>query len=49
MGKHSKRDDDVKVEHKQHGCPIDQRRDAHTHTQKDWREVVDKADPFRKR
>lgn len=40
--------DDVKVEHKKHGCPIDKRRDEHTHTQKDWRKVVDEADPFRK-
>lgn len=40
----AKKDPDVKVEHKQHGCPIDQRRDQHTHTQDDWRAAVDAAD-----
>ena len=50
MSRHSKgdREPDVKVHHQKSGCPIDQRRDEHKHTQKDWRAVVDAADPFRK-
>lgn len=45
----AKRGPDVKVKHEKSGCPIDRRRDEHTHTQKDWRKVVDASDPFRRR
>lgn len=42
-------DPNVKVEHRKDGCPIDGKRGTHEHTQADWREAVDNADPFRKR
>lgn len=39
----SQKEPNVKVHHKQHGCPIDGRRDEHTHTQGNWRRAVDQA------
>lgn len=39
------RDRDVKV-HLAAGCDLCSRTDAHTHTQPDWRELIDNTDPF---
>ena len=38
----------VTVEHRRDGCPIERRRDEHTHTQRDWRKAVDAADPWKR-
>ncbi len=43
MGDMASSEPDVKVHHQKDGCPIDKRRDQHTHTQDDWRAAVDKA------
>jgi len=39
---------DVKV-HLTKGCELCSRTDAHTHTQADWRELIDRSDPFRRK
>jgi hypothetical protein len=41
----SKDEPDVKVELTK-GCPLDDRTDKHTHTQDDWRELIDNSNPF---
>jgi predicted nucleic acid-binding Zn-ribbon protein len=39
-------DPDVKV-HLTSGCPLCGSKDYHKHTQKDWRALIDRSDPFR--
>jgi hypothetical protein len=38
---------DVKV-HLTKGCPLCGSKGKHTHTQKAWRALIDRSDPFRK-
>lgn len=42
----TKNEPDVKVHHTA-GCGICGRTDQHTHTQDDWRALIDAADPFK--
>jgi hypothetical protein len=46
----AKNEPDVKVHltEKSGGCPICGSTGQHTHTQDDWREVIDRADPWKK-
>jgi hypothetical protein len=39
---------DVKV-HLTKGCDLCARTDPHTHTQADWRDLIDRSDPFRRK
>jgi hypothetical protein len=48
MGRRSSNEPDVKV-HLTKGCELCSRTDAHTHSQRDWRELIDRSDPFKKR
>lgn len=48
MAKNPKPEPDVKVHHTK-GCAACGRTDQHTHTQADWRDTIDKADPWKRK
>lgn len=49
MTKNAKHEPDVTVELRNSGCPIDGRIDKHTHSQREWRKVIDNTEPWKRK